>query len=110
MAEYKGIRVMLTLDPRIHGLLEQWAASKRLPLASFAKSILETEVLAAESRGECGNGASVDPAAYIAYTRAIAGIGTIDPLELQRLADNLGVDSAVLAAKLKECNNHADKR
>lgn len=110
MAEYKGIRVMLTLDKRIHELLEQWATSNRLPLASFAKSILEKEVLAAEARGDCGVGnIVVDAAAYIAYTRAIAGLGHIDPLELQRLADTLGVDSTVLAKALNGWKNHADK-
>jgi len=106
MVGYKGVRIMLTLDQDIHLLLEQWAAKQRLPLASFAKSILEREVLAAQLRGECGDGNSVtDAAPYVAFTRAIAGIGNIDPLELQKLADTLGVDSTVLAKKLKECCN-----
>lgn len=104
MGIYKGARVALTLDQDIYSLLEQWASRQRIPIASFAKSILEKEILAAQLRGDCGDSNSVaDTAPYIAYIKAIAGIGSIDPLDLQKLADSLGVDSTVLALKLKEC-------
>jgi hypothetical protein len=110
MADYKGERIMLTIDPPIYKLLEQWAKRNHIKVASFTTAILTREVLAAESRGECGEISSpTDASPYIAYTRAIAGVGTIDPFELQKLADSLGVDSAMLAAKINGKKKNADK-
>lgn len=110
MADYKGERIMLTIDPPIYKLLEQWAKRNHIKVASFTTAILTKEVLAAESRGECGDISSpTDASAYIAYTRAIAGLGQIDPFELQKLADNLGVDSTVLAKALNGSKKNADK-
>jgi hypothetical protein len=102
MGLHKGSRFLVTMDQRLYGLLEQWADSKRMPVASLAKSILELEILDAEKKGEFDGCIALTPDAspYIAYTKAIAGVGSIDPFELQKLADSLGVDSAMMAAKI----------
>jgi hypothetical protein len=110
MGAHKGNRFLVTMDSRLYVLLEQWAESKRMPVASLAKSILELEILDAEKRGECGDMPNpTDASPYIAYTKAIAGVGSIDPFELQKLADSLGVDSAMLAAKINGGLKNADK-
>jgi hypothetical protein len=89
----RGRKIMLTMDADVYDLLEQWAELKCIAISSFAKSILEIQVLEAEKRGECGHAGADD---YNSYVRAIAGTGSIQPAALKRIANSLGVEVASL--------------
>jgi len=107
-------KLSISLSSGLYIALLQWAAKEDNNPTSLATDLISALIREEIRRGkltyEDKEGQplerdSSDTTPYVAYIKAIAGIGSIDPLDLQKLADSLEVDSTVLAQKLKECCN-----